>query len=193
MFSNGTTIQQTNLKDCYVIKPKHFGDQRGYFCPFYIKEYLDQLGFKEVVQTNRSKSSKNVLRGLHFQKEPYAQAKLVEVIHGAAIDLVVDYRPESPTYMQHTYVYLSPLDTDDPESGRQLFVPRGFAHGFISLEDDTVFQYLIDNVYMPSAEDGLRWDDPKLNIPWADIVKPYGIDMENIIISDKDRERELLH
>ena len=132
---------ETELKDCYILEPNRFGDDRGYFSPYFIQKDLDELGFKRVVQANRSKSSKGVLRGLHFQKNPKCQAKIVEVIKGSAIDVVVDLRVDSPTYGKYTAVKL----TD--ENNRQLFVPRGFAHGFISLEDDTIFQYLIDNDY----------------------------------------------
>ena len=135
----------TELNDCYIIEPSVFGDNRGYFSPYFIQKDFDELGFERVVQTNRSKSGKGVLRGLHFQKEPMTQAKIVEVISGAAIDVVVDMRVESSTYGKSTAVLLTPYDKDKENSGRQLFVPRGFAHGFLSLEDNTVFQYLIDN------------------------------------------------
>ena len=151
---------ETNLQDCYILEPDRFGDDRGYFSPYFIQEDLDKLGikFERVVQANRSKSSKGVVRGLHFQKDPKCQAKIVEVINGAAIDVVVDIREGSPTYGQHTSVLLT------PDNNRQLFVPRGYAHGFISLEDNTIFQYLIDNDYAPSMEGGIYWTDPELGI-----------------------------
>ena len=168
---------ETNLKDCYILEPAVFGDDRGYFSPYFIQEDLNKEGifFDGVVQTNRSKSSKGVLRGMHFQKDPKCQTKIVEVISGAAIDVVVDIREGSPTYGDYTYVLLKPYDANDKESGKQLYVPRGFAHGFVSLEDDTVFQYLIDNDYAPDMEAGIPWNDPDVNIPWEELFQEYGI------------------
>ncbi len=170
---------ETNLLDCYVLEPDKFGDERGYFSPYFIQKNLDELGFKKVVQTNRSKSSKGVLRGLHFQKNPYCQAKIVEVIKGKAIDVVVDMRIDSPTYGKYFYVEL----TED--NNKQLFVPRGFAHGFVALEDDTIFQYLIDNDYAPKMEAGIKWDDPNIGIDWDKILKANGI--EEPLLSAKDQ------
>lgn len=170
---------ETNLKDCYILEPDRFGDDRGYFSPYFINKNLEELGFKKVVQANRSKSSKGVVRGLHFQENPKCQAKIVEVIKGSAIDVVVDIRRNSPTYGEFTAVRL----TD--ENNRQLFVPRGFAHGFVSLEDDTIFQYLIDNDYAKELEGGILWNDPDLNINWDEIFKENGID--NPLLSDKDQ------
>ena len=177
---------ETNLKDCYIIKPSVFGDDRGYFSPFFIEKDMkdNNLFFEGVVQCNRSKSSKGVVRGLHFQKDPKCQTKLVEVIQGSAIDVVVDIRNGSPTYGQHTSVLLKPYDSKDEESGRQLYVPRGFAHGFISLEDNTIFQYLIDNDYAPDMEGGILWNDPELGIDWTGMFKKYGIDKP--LTSEKD-------
>ncbi len=168
---------ETNLKDCYILEPAVFGDDRGYFSPYFIQEDLNKEGifFDGVVQTNRSKSSKGVLRGMHFQKDPKCQTKIVEVINGAAVDVVVDIRQGSPTYGDYTYVLLKPYDANDKESGKQLYVPRGFAHGFVSLEDDTVFQYLIDNDYAPDMEAGIPWNDPDVNIPWEKLFQEYGI------------------
>lgn len=181
---------ETELKDCYIIEPSVFGDNRGYFSPYFIQKDFDKLGFQSVVQTNRSKSSKGVLRGLHFQKEPMVQAKIVEVISGAAIDVVVDLRVGSESYGKSTAVLLTPYDKDKENSGRQLFVPRGFAHGFLSLKDDTVFQYLIDNDYAPNMEDGILWNDPEFNIQWDNMFKEYNI--EEPLLSDKDKNRQLL-
>ena len=177
---------ETGLQDCYIIEPNVFGDDRGYFSPFFIKKEMDDNGlfFDGVVQCNRSKSAKGVVRGLHFQKEPKCQTKLVEVIEGAAIDVVVDIREGSPTYGKHVVVLLKPFDKNDLESGRQLYVPRGFAHGFVSLENNTIFQYLIDNDYAPDMEGGVLWNDPELGIDWEGIFKEYGIDTP--ITSDKD-------
>lgn len=175
---------ETNLLDCYVLEPDRFGDDRGYFSPYFIQKNLDELGFERVVQANRSKSSKGVVRGLHFQKNPKCQAKIVEVIKGSAIDVVVDIRKDSETYGKWTSVLLT------PDNNRQLFVPRGFAHGFVSLEDDTIFHYLVDNDYAPDMEDGILWNDPEIGINWDEIFKEYNID--NPILSDKDKDRKTL-
>ncbi len=177
---------ETGLQDCYIVVSSVFGDDRGYFSPFFIQKDLDDQGLKfdGVVQCNRSKSSKGVVRGLHFQKNPKCQTKLVEVIQGRAIDVVVDIREGSPTYGQHVAVLLKPYDANDPESGRQLYVPRGFAHGFISLEDHTIFQYLIDNDYAPELEGGILWNDPELGINWEGMFQEYGI--EKPLTSEKD-------
>lgn len=180
----------TELNDCYIIEPSVFGDNRGYFSPYFIQKDFDELGFERVVQTNRSKSGKGVLRGLHFQKEPMTQAKIVEVISGAAIDVVVDMRVESSTYGKSTAVLLTPYDKDKENSGRQLFVPRGFAHGFLSIEDNTVFQYLIDNDYAPSHEGGIFWNDPDLGIDWEGMMKKY--DIKEPLLSEKDQVHPLL-
>jgi len=177
---------ETNLKDCYIVEPNVFGDDRGYFSPFFIQKDMEANGlfFDGVVQCNRSKSGKGVVRGLHFQKNPKCQTKLVEVIQGSAIDVVVDIREGSPTYGKHVAVLLKPFDKNDEESGRQLYVPRGFAHGFISLEDNTIFQYLIDNDYAPELEGGIYWNDPDLQIDWEGMFKKYGI--EKPLTSEKD-------
>lgn len=170
---------ETELLDCYILEPDKFGDERGYFSPYFIQKNLDELGFKGVVQANRSKSAKGVVRGLHFQEDPKCQAKIVEVIKGSAIDVVVDIRVDSPTYGKFIAVKL----TED--NNRQLFVPRGFAHGFISLEDDTIFQYLVDNDYAPDKEGGILWNDQELNINWEEMFTENGI--ENPILSEKDQ------
>lgn len=182
----------TELKDCYILEPSVFGDERGYFSPFFIQKEMDkeEIKFYGVVQCNRSKSAKGVVRGLHFQKNPKCQTKLVEVIQGSAIDVVVDIREGSPTYGKHIAVLLKPYDSRDPESGRQLYVPRGFAHGFISLEDNTIFQYLIDNDYAPDYEGGIYWNDPELGIDWEGMFKKYGIDKP--ITSEKDTKHLVL-
>lgn len=174
----------TELKDCYILEPDKFGDERGYFSPYFIQKNLDELGFKHVVQANRSKSSKGVLRGLHFQQNPKCQAKIVEVIKGRAIDVVVDLRKDSNTYGKFITVELT------SENNRQLFVPRGFAHGFISLEDDTMFQYLIDNDYEPKLEAGILWNDKDININWDQILFENYIDEP--ILSSKDMKHPTL-
>lgn len=171
----------TNLKDCYILEPARFGDDRGYFSPFYIEKELAELGFGGVKQANRSKSGKGVLRGLHFQKGDFAQTKIVEVLSGAAVDVVVDIRKDSPSYRQSTSVLLT------PDNNRQLFVPRGFAHGFISLEANTVFQYLVDNDYAPEQEDGVLWNDPALAIDWQSIFAEYGIAEPQLSAKDATR------
>ena len=182
----------TELKDCYILEPSVFGDERGYFSPFFIQKEMDkeEIKFYGVVQCNRSKSAKGVVRGLHFQKNPKCQTKLVEVIQGSAIDVVVDIREGSPTYGKHVAVLLKPYDANDKESGRQLYVPRGFAHGFISLEDNTIFQYLIDNDYAPDYEGGIYWNDSELGIDWDGMFKKYGIDKP--ITSEKDTKHLVL-
>ena len=177
---------ETGLVDCFILEPDRFGDDRGYFSPYFIQSDLEKLGikFESVVQANRSMSSKGVVRGLHFQKDPKCQAKIVEVIKGSAIDVVVDIREGSPTYGKSFSVLLT------PDNNRQLFVPRGFAHGFISLEDNTIFQYLIDNDYAPELEGGIYWNDTELGIDWDGMFKEYGIDKP--ITSDKDSKHLIL-
>ena len=175
---------ETNLLDCYILEPDKFGDERGYFSPYYIEANLKELGFEGVKQANRSKSAKGVVRGLHFQEDPMCQAKIVEVIKGSAIDVVVDIRKDSDTYGKFTAVKL----TED--NNRQLFVPRGFAHGFISLEDDTIFQYLVDNDYAPDKEGGILWNDPLLKINWDEMFKENGI--TEPILSAKDEKHPKL-
>lgn len=179
-------IITTKLKDCYIIEPNKFGDDRGYFSPYFIQKELENanIKFETIAQANRSKSAKGVVRGLHFQKKPKCQAKIVEVINGSAIDVVVDIREGSPTYGKSFSVLLT------PENNRQLFVPRGFAHGFISLEDDTIFQYLVDNDYAPELEAGIYWNDSELNINWQEVFDKYGI--EKPLVSEKDQKHLVL-
>lgn len=172
---------ETELGGCYILEPTRFGDARGYFSAPYIDAEYRELGFQGLKQVSRSKSAKGVLRGMHFQKGDYAQAKVVEAVNGAVLDVVVDLRKDSPSYGKWTSVLLT------PENGRQLYVPRGFAHGFISLEDDTVFQYFVDNTYMPDQEGGIAWDDPTVGIDWQSIFNEYGI--ESPELSEKDSNR----
>ena len=176
------SMSETILEDCCILYPHKYGDERGFFSPYFIQENYDELGFQGVVQANRSKSAKGVLRGLHFQYDPKCQAKIVEVINGKALDVVVDLRYDSPSYCKWISVLLS------PEKNNQLFVPRGFAHGFLSLEDDTIFQYLIDNDYDVTKEGGIPWNDPTINIPWDNILEEYNIKNPNL--SEKDTNRE---
>ena len=126
-------------------------------------------------------SAKGTIRGLHFQKDPYCQAKVVSCTHGAVLDVVVDMRKDSPTYGEYTAVELT------PENGRMLYVPRGYAHGFLALTDDATFNYMVDNEYAPHMEGGVLWNDPAINIPWNEIFEKYGI--EKPLLSDKDRNR----
>ena len=175
-----SNVIATNLKDCYIIEENRFGDDRGYFTSVTSKQ-LEGLDFKKFSQKSESKSVKGTIRGLHFQKDPYCQAKVVSCTHGAVLDVVVDMRTGSPTYGQYTAVELT------PENGRMLYVPRGYAHGFLALTDDATFNYMVDNEYAPRMEGGVLWNDPAINIPWDEIFAKYGI--EEPLLSDKDRDR----
>ena len=153
---------RTNIPDVIIIEPKVHGDSRGYFVETFRADKLEEfLGFKiNFCQDNESKSSKGVLRGLHYQLPPHAQTKLVRVIKGRVLDVAVDIRKNSPTFGQHVAVELS------AENKKQLLVPRGFAHGFVVLEDDTIFAYKVDNYYSPECDRGIAFDDKNLNIDW---------------------------
>lgn len=166
---------KTDIEGVVIVEPKVFGDRRGYFFEsFRIDEFEANVGHVDFVQENESLSAKkNVIRGLHFQKGEMAQAKLLRVVKGAVMDVAVDIRKGSPTFGKYTAVVLS------GENHRQLFIPRGMAHGFKVLEDDTVFQYKCDNYYCPESEGAYRWNDPYFNIDW-------GIDSNQAILSDKD-------
>ena len=166
---------KTNIDDVVIIEPQVFIDDRGYFCESFSQEKFEEnIGSINFIQDNESKSAFGVLRGLHFQKPPYAQAKLVRCVKGKVLDVAVDIRKESPTYGKHVAVELS------EENKKQLFVPRGFAHGFIVLSEEAIFSYKVDNKYAPSHEDGVLWNDETLNIDW-------GIPLEEIILSEKDK------
>lgn len=152
---------EQEIKGVWVIEPVRYGDSRGYFSEvFKQQEFDDHVGHVGFVQDNESFSSRGVLRGLHFQRGQYSQAKLVRVSRGAVLDVAVDLRHGSPTWGRHVAVELS------ADSGRQLFIPRGFAHGFVVLSDEAQFQYKVDNVYAPQSEATLRFDDPELAIDW---------------------------
>ena len=168
-------IEQTGLKDCFIIEPKVFEDKRGYFFETYNREKFNQLvGFDvDFVQDNESFSTKGVLRGLHLQKDEHAQAKLVRVVQGEVLDVAVDVRKDSETYGKHVSIVLS------EENKRQLFIPRGFAHGFVVLSDIAVFSYKCDNYYNKASEGGIVYNDPDLNIDWQ-------LPSEELIISEKD-------
>ena len=167
---------KTNIEGIVIIEPKVFRDERGYFLETYNeKEFEESIGKISFVQDNESKSSKGVLRGLHFQKPPFAQAKLVRCLEGKVLDVAVDIRVGSNTYGQHVAVELS------GENKRQLFVPRGFAHGFVVLSDIATFAYKVDNRYAPEFDAGMRWDDTKLNIKW-------GMNESEVLVSKKDSQ-----
>ena len=153
---------RTNIPDVIIIEPTVHGDDRGYFVETFRADKLEAfLGFKlNFGQDNESKSSRGVLRGLHYQLAPHAQSKLVRVIQGRVLDVAVDIRKNSPTFGQHVAVELS------AENKKQLLIPRGFAHGFVVLEDDTIFAYKVDNYYSPQCDRGIAFDDENLNIDW---------------------------
>lgn len=156
------TFTRTAIPDVVIIEPKVHGDSRGYFVETFRQDKLEEfLGYKiNFCQDNESKSSKGVLRGLHYQLPPHAQTKLVRVIHGRVLDVAVDIRKNSPTFGKSVAVELS------GENKKQLLIPRGFAHGFVVLEDDTVFAYKVDNYYSPECDRGIAFDDKNLNIDW---------------------------
>ncbi len=171
---------ETFIKGVFVIEPKVFKDSRGYFFEAWKEgEFTENVGKVDFIQDNESKSSYGVLRGLHYQKGEFSQAKLVRVIKGCVLDVAVDIRRSSPTFGKHVMVELS------DENKRQLFIPRGFAHGFLVMSDEAIFTYKVDNVYAPQAEAGIRWDDPELGIEWP-------IDKQQVSTSDKDLVQPLL-
>lgn len=166
-------IIETKLKGLLIIKPRVFEDSRGYFFESYNQEKLAALGFHQTfVQDNLSKSQKGVLRGLHFQTPPHAQGKLIQVIKGAVLDVVVDIRTQSETFGQHMSIEINERNKD------QLFVPEGFAHGFLTLEDETIFSYKCTDNYHQPSEGALLWNDPDLGIDWP---------IDEPIISAKDQ------
>ncbi len=179
-------IEKTNLKDCYILTPNIFGDARGSFCVPFNRSEMEPLGFATLEQCNQSSSQKGVLRGLHYQAIPDTQTKIVFVNKGAVIDVVVDMRQDSETYGQYTEVELT------ADNHKMLFVPRGFAHGFLALQDDTRFEYYVDNIYSPKKEGGILWNDPDLKIPWKDICSKYGIDFDSINLKAADQIHPLL-
>ena len=170
-----------SIPEVLVIEPKVHGDERGYFIEtFRQDEFEDALGYKvNFIQDNESKSSKGVLRGLHFQLPPHAQSKLVRVIEGAVLDVAVDIRKGSPSFGQHVAVELS----DDNK--KQMFIPRGFAHGFVVLTDTATFAYKVDNYYSPECDHGLAFDDVDLNIDWQ-------LPKQQLLLSDKDIQQPTL-
>ena len=173
---------KTKISDVIIIEPTVFGDNRGYFLESYNKKKFEEVvGKTFFIQDNESKSSKGVLRGLHFQKPPFEQAKLVRCIEGEVLDVAVDIRKNSKTYGDHVAVLLS------GKNKRQLFVPRGFAHGFLVLSDSATFAYKVDNNYAPDYDAGIRWNDKELNIQWGlidSIVKISAKDAELPFLSE---------
>ena len=169
-------VKETHLKGCFEIEPKIYGDDRGvFFESFNEQKFLKKTGLNiHFVQDNQSTSQRGVLRGLHFQIGAFAQAKLVRVIQGKVLDVAVDLRKDSTTYGQHFSCILT------GKNNKQLFVPRGFAHGFSVLEDDTIFSYKCDNFYNKASESGIMYDDADLNIDW--MLKP-----DEIVLSEKDK------
>jgi dTDP-4-dehydrorhamnose 3,5-epimerase len=172
--------KETAIKGVYIIEPRVFSDARGYFFEAWKQaEFEEHIGHVDFVQDNESKSSYGVLRGLHYQKGEYSQAKLVRVIKGKVLDVAVDIRRSSPTFGQHVMVELS------EDHKRQFFIPRGFAHGFLVLSQEAIFTYKVDNVYAPQSEAGISWNDPALGIEWP-------IDPSVVLTSEKDLRHPLL-
>ena len=168
------TFIEQDIKGVWIVEPKRFGDQRGYFCEVFKQEVFDaHVGHVDFVQDNESFSARGVVRGLHFQRGASSQAKLVRVSQGTILDVIVDLRHGSPTWGRYLAVELS------ADNGRQMFIPRGFAHGFAVMSDVAQFQYKVDNVYDPQSEATLRFDDPALDIDWR-------IAREDMILSEKD-------
>lgn len=173
---------ETEIPGVWIVEPKVFADSRGYFMEAWKKEEFEQhVGKITFVQDNESCSSRGVLRGLHYQLAPYSQSKLVRVITGSVLDVAVDIRKGSPTFGKYVAVVLS------AENKRQLFIPQGFAHGFHVLSDEAVFTYKVDNLYMPSHERGLRFDDASIGVDWK-IAKG-----ETLILSEKDQKSPMLN
>ncbi len=170
----------TELEGVLIIEPRVFGDERGAFFESFNQAQFDEFVGEKIafVQDNQSISQKGVLRGLHFQNPPFAQGKLVRVVKGAVMDVAVDIRKDSPTYGKHVAVELS------EKNYRQLWIPEGFAHGFVALEDDTIFAYKCTNYYAPKSEGCLKWDDEQLAIQWG---------IEAPIVSEKDRMGDDFH
>ena len=168
-------LEQTDINDVILITPRVYKDERGYFMESYNQKKVDKLIKDKFVQDNESLSNKNVLRGLHLQVPPYAQAKLIRVIKGSILDVAVDLRRSSSTYGKHFKHILS------GENKKQLYIPKGFAHGFLSLEDGTILNYKCSNYYYADSESSIAWNDPDLSIDWG-ILDP--------ILAEKDRLAE---
>jgi len=174
-------VTQTLLKDCFVIEPPVYGDERGYFSIVHDKKAFAKAFPKQLpfILQNESFSTYGVLRGLHAQKGDAAQAKLVRCVKGKILDVAVDYRPDSPTYLKHFTIELS------DKNHKQLLVPRGFLHGFSVLSEMAIVNYQVDNTYQPQTEYGIRYDDPTLKIDWQ-------LSKEDILLSEKDEKLDYL-
>ncbi len=173
-------VEQTSIEGLVVIEPEIFYDSRGYFFESYNQNlFIKKLGDFKFVQDNESKSSKGVLRGFHFQKPPFEQAKLVRCVEGVVLDVALDLRKNSSTYGKHEKVILS------GDNKKQFFIPRGFAHAFLVLSETAIFSYKVDNIYAPQSDSGIIWNDPSLLINW-------GIDDSKLIISEKDKSLGVL-
>ena len=174
-------VLKTAIEGLLIIDPTVFGDSRGYFFESYNKQRFNEATGLDIdfVQDNQSKSCYGVLRGLHFQKPPYAQSKLVRCVRGKVLDVAVDIRKSSPTFGKYVAVEL----TED--NYRQLFIPHGFAHGFVVLSEEAIFQYKCDNFYHKESEGAIAWNDPEINIDWT-------IPFDDVILSDKDKVNPLL-
>lgn len=176
----GMEVINTDIEGVVIIQPKVFGDHRGYFFEsFSERDFTEKVRPVKFVQDNESKSCYGVLRGLHFQKPPHSQSKLVRVVKGAVLDVAVDIRKGSPTFGHHVCVELT------EENHRQLFIPRGFAHGFAVLSEEAVFQYKCDDFYAPESEGAIAWNDPDLGIDWK-------ISKDDIVLSAKDMNHPVL-
>ncbi len=171
------TVEETGLKGCFVLTPEVFEDERGYFFESFNKKTFEaETGVvANFVQDNQSKSSRGVLRGLHFQTGEYAQAKLIQVIKGKVLDVCIDFRKSSPTFGKYFSIILDDIDH------KQVYIPKGFAHGFLVLENDTIFSYKCDNFYNKESESGILYNDKDLNIDW-------GFSLSNYIVSEKDKQ-----
>lgn len=172
-------LTESKIKGLFLIEPKLWRDDRGYFYESYSKKAFEEAGiYADFVQDNQSLSQKGTLRGLHAQENPSAQGKLVRVIAGSVVDVAVDIRKSSPTYGEHVAIELS------AENHKMFWVPPGFLHGFVTLEDNTIFTYKVTNLYDKPSEIGVLWNDKDLNIDW-------GIDPAEVILSEKDKELPL--
>lgn len=167
-------VKETGIEGLVILEPRLYGDSRGYFFEAFSQRTLEQVCSTTFVQDNESLSTYGVIRGLHFQRPPHAQSKLVRVVKGAVLDIAVDLRQGSPTFGQHVAIELS------QDNHRQLFIPRGFAHGFAVLTQEAIFLYKCDNYYNPDSEGTIAWNDPDLAIDWQ-------IPSDKVILSDKDR------
>ena len=170
----------TEIPDVIIIEPKVFGDDRGYFMESFRQDIFDkEIPGIAFVQDNESLSVHGVLRGLHYQLPPYAQSKLVRVVKGKVLDVAVDIRKNSPTFGKHVSVELS------EQNKRQLFVPRGFAHGFLVMSEQAIFQYKVDNLYSKEHDRGIAFDDPAIGIDWI-------LSKDKLVLSDKDKSNPAL-